>query len=69
MSAGPTRETAVDGVDGGPGNDIISIYNKPASLDGIRCGPGTDTLFYDKKDQYFSDVKRPDCEKVYNRAP
>ena len=69
MSAGPTRETAVDGVDGGFGNDVISIYNKPAALDGISCGPGTDTLFYDKKDQYFSNVKRPDCEKVFNRAP
>jgi len=68
LGGGPTREAGVDSVQGGHGNDTISIYNKPRALDYVSCGSGTDKLYTDKSDKYFRGVN-PDCEKVFNRAP
>jgi Ca2+-binding RTX toxin-like protein len=56
---GPFRETAVDRLSGGDGNDVFFVDNRPATRDFVTCGSGFDRVGADTKD-----VVAPDCERV-----
>jgi Ca2+-binding RTX toxin-like protein len=56
---GPLRETAVDRLSGGDGNDVFFVDNRPATRDFVTCGGGFDRVGADRKD-----VVAPDCERV-----
>jgi Ca2+-binding RTX toxin-like protein len=56
---GPFRETAVDRLSGGDGNDVFFVDNRPATRDFVTCGSGFDRVGADRKD-----VVAPDCERV-----
>jgi Ca2+-binding RTX toxin-like protein len=54
------REFSEDKVSGGPGNDVIDVFHKPAAVkDVIACGSGFDRVISDR-----ADLVAPDCEKV-----
>jgi hypothetical protein len=48
-----------DNFSGGPGNDAIVVWHKPAFEDIVVCGTGFDRVLADPKD-----VVSPDCERV-----
>jgi Ca2+-binding RTX toxin-like protein len=56
---GPTRESSLDKVSGGDGNDVLLVENVPATKDIATCGGGFDRILADRKD-----VVAPDCERV-----
>jgi Ca2+-binding RTX toxin-like protein len=56
---GPFRETAVDRLSGGDGNDVFFVDNRPATRDFVTCGSGFDRVGADTKD-----AVAPDCERV-----
>jgi hypothetical protein len=56
---GPFRETAVDRLSGGDGDDVFLVYNRPATRDVVTCGGGFDRVAADTKD-----VVSDDCERV-----
>ena len=56
---GPTRESSVDKVSGGDGNDVLLVDNAPAAKDIATCGGGFDRVLADRKD-----LVAPDCERV-----
>ncbi len=54
------REFSEDKLSGGPGNDVIDVFHKPAAAkDVIACGSGFDRVISDR-----ADLVAPDCEKV-----
>ena len=54
------RESSIDTLSGGDGNDVILVHNKPAAKkDRVLCGNGRDRVLADR-----ADVIAPDCEKV-----
>jgi Ca2+-binding RTX toxin-like protein len=56
---GPTRESSLDKVSGGDGNDVLLVENVPATKDIATCGGGFDRILADRKD-----LVAPDCERV-----
>ena len=56
---GPTRESSLDKVSGGDGDDVLAIDNVPAVKDTATCGGGFDRMISDRKD-----LVAPDCERV-----
>jgi Ca2+-binding RTX toxin-like protein len=56
---GPTRESSLDKVSGGDGNDVLLVENVPATKDIATCGGGFDRVLADRKD-----LVAPDCERV-----
>jgi Ca2+-binding RTX toxin-like protein len=56
---GPTRESSLDKVSGGDGNDVLLVENVPATKDIATCGGGFDRILVDRKD-----LVAPDCERV-----
>ena len=56
---GPTRESSLDKVSGGDGNDVLLVENVPATKDIATCGGGFDRVLVDRKD-----LVAPDCERV-----
>jgi Ca2+-binding RTX toxin-like protein len=56
---GSTRESSLDKVSGGDGNDVVFVDNAPAAKDIATCGGGFDRVMVDRKD-----VVAPDCERV-----
>ena len=56
---GPTRESSLDKVSGGDGNDVLLVDNAPAAKDIATCGGGFDRILADRKD-----LVAPDCERV-----
>ena len=54
------REFSEDKLSGGPGNDVIDVFHKPAAVkDVVVCGSGFDRVIADR-----ADLVAPDCEKV-----
>ncbi len=54
------RESSIDTLSGGDGNDVIYLHNKPAAKkDIVLCGDGRDQVLADR-----ADVLAPDCERV-----
>jgi Ca2+-binding RTX toxin-like protein len=54
------REFSEDTLSGGPGNDVIDVWHKPAAVkDVVACGSGFDRVIADR-----ADLVAPDCEKV-----
>jgi Ca2+-binding RTX toxin-like protein len=54
------RESSIDTLSGGDGNDVILVHNKPAAKkDRVLCGNGRDRVLADR-----ADVIAPDCEEV-----
>jgi Ca2+-binding RTX toxin-like protein len=54
------REFSKDKLSGGPGNDVIDVFHKPAAVqDVVACGSGFDRVISDR-----ADLVAPDCEKV-----
>ncbi len=54
------REFSEDTLSGGPGNDVIDVFHKPAAVkDVVVCGSGFDRVISDR-----ADLVAPDCEKV-----
>ena len=49
-----------DAISGGPGNDGLWVWNRPAGEDVVTCGSGFDRVFADR-----DDTLAPDCEKVF----
>ena len=49
-----------DALSGGPGNDGLWVWNRPAGEDVVTCGSGFDRVFADR-----DDTLAPDCEKVF----
>ena len=56
---GPIRESSLDKVSGGDGDDVLAIDNVPAVKDIATCGGGFDRILADRKD-----LVAPDCERV-----
>jgi Ca2+-binding RTX toxin-like protein len=56
---GPTRESSLDKVSSGDGNDVLLVENVPATKDIATCGGGFDRILADRKD-----LVAPDCERV-----
>ena len=56
---GPTRESSLDKVFGGDGNDVFLVDNVPAVKDIAICGGGFDRILADRED-----LVAPDCERV-----
>jgi hypothetical protein len=56
---GPTRESSLDKVSSGDGNDVLLVENVPATKDIATCGGGFDRILVDRKD-----LVAPDCERV-----
>jgi Ca2+-binding RTX toxin-like protein len=54
------REFSEDKLSGGPGNDVLDVFHKPAAVkDVVVCGSGFDRVISDR-----ADLVAPDCEKV-----
>jgi Ca2+-binding RTX toxin-like protein len=54
------REFSKDKVSGGPGNDVIDVWHKPAEVqDVVACGSGFDRVIADR-----ATLVAPNCEKV-----
>ena len=49
-----------DALSGGPGNDGLWVWNRPAGEDVVTCGSGFDRVFADR-----DDTLAPDCERVF----
>ena len=56
---GPDRESSVDVVSAGKGNDMVAARNEPAQREWIACGPGFDRVMADGED-----VVADGCERV-----
>jgi len=57
---GPLRDSAVDTLEGGYGNDFLITRNRPAARDFVSCSPGIqDQAEVDRKD-----LVRGGCERV-----
>jgi RTX calcium-binding nonapeptide repeat (4 copies) len=56
---GPTRESSLDKVSLGDGNDVLLVENVPVAKDIVTCGGGFDRVLADRKD-----LVAPDCERV-----
>jgi Ca2+-binding RTX toxin-like protein len=56
---GPTRESSLDKVSGGDGDDVLLVENVPATKDIATCGGGFDRVLADRKD-----LVALDCERV-----
>jgi Ca2+-binding RTX toxin-like protein len=57
---GPTRESSLDKVSLGDGNDVLLVENVPVAKDIVTCGGGFDRVLADRKD-----LVAPDCERVH----
>ena len=56
---GPWKDSAVDILEGGGGNDFSVTVNGPAARDIVSCGAGRDEAYVDRKD-----IVSDDCEKT-----
>ena len=59
LGDGVLRESSLDTLSGGDGNDVILVDNKPAAKDKVLCGRGFDRVLADR-----ADVIAPDCERT-----
>jgi Ca2+-binding RTX toxin-like protein len=59
LGDGVLRESSLDTLSGGDGNDVILVDNKPAAKDKVVCGGGFDRVLADR-----ADVIAPDCERT-----
>jgi len=59
LGDGELRESSMDTLSGGDGNDVILVDNKPAAKDIVVCGRGFDRVLADR-----ADVIAPDCETM-----
>jgi hypothetical protein len=57
---GHPRESSIDVLSGGDGNDVFFVHNElAAKKDIVLCGDGRDQVLADR-----ADVLRPNCERV-----
>jgi Ca2+-binding RTX toxin-like protein len=61
---GPPFDSYTDWISGGPGNDLMDAYNRPAHTDFVVCGSGSDAVYTDGTDRIARD-----CEKVIVGPP
>src|SRR5215203_514477 len=59
LGDGELRESSLDTLSGGDGNDVILVDSKPAAKDIVVCGRGFDRVLADR-----ADVIAPDCERM-----
>ena len=59
VDGGPPFDAFGDAIYGGPGNDIMDAYKRPAVVDIVVCGPGIDIVYTDGRD-----IISADCEAV-----
>jgi Ca2+-binding RTX toxin-like protein len=59
LGDGELRESSLDTLSGGDGNDVILVDNKAAAKDIVVCGRRFDRVLADR-----ADVIAPDCETM-----